>query len=294
MSVLFTGANGQVGRALKLTLKDVNYYALTRDDLDLTNLELIFGVLDKYKPSVIIHLAAYTDVEGAEDQTDQAICINYKATSEIVAYCNKFRIPLIYLSSDYVFDGQKKGPYIESDPINPLGVYGKSKALAEEVVRSKLDNYIILRTSWVYSEVGLNFFNKIYDKFFKENKLSIVSDQIGSPTSTHFIASIIILILKRIESNTFTWGTYHLSNKGTLSWFDFTKLMLKSIVSKGMKVKVKDNGILPIKAKNYLSKAIRPKNSMLNCSKIENELGISMESVEMALEKVIGKKINGN
>ena len=131
LRILFTGANGQVGRALQLTLKDIYFTALARSDLDLTNLELIFDVLNKYKPSAIIHLAAYTDVDGAEDNNDQAMCINHKATSEIVSYCEKFGIPLIYLSSDYVFDGQKKGSYVESDLINPLGVYGKSKALSK-------------------------------------------------------------------------------------------------------------------------------------------------------------------
>ncbi len=293
MSILFTGANGQVGRALQLTLKDKYFTALARNDLDLTNLELIFDVLNKYKPSIIIHLAAYTDVDGAEDNYDQAICINHKATSEIVSYCKKFGIPLIYLSSDYVFDGQKKGSYVESDFINPLGVYGKSKALSEETIRNKLKNYVILRTSWVYSEIGTNFFNKLYDKFFTENKLSIVSDQIGSPTSAHFIASTIFLILKKIQNNTFTWGTYHLSNNGSFSWFDFTRLMFKQITSRGINFQVQDDNILPIEAKKYLSKAKRPKNSMLNCSKIEKELCIKMEPVEIALEKVIEKKING-
>jgi dTDP-4-dehydrorhamnose reductase len=289
LSILITGASGQVGKALKSILVDESFIALTRDDLDLTNIDLISKVLSQYKPSIIIHLAAYTNVDKAEDNHDQAMCINHKATSEIVSYCEKFGIPLIYLSSDYVFDGQKKESYIESDLINPLGVYGKSKALSEETIRKKLSSYVILRTSWVYSEIGVNFFNKIYDKFFTENKLSIVSDQIGSPTSAYFIASTILLILKRIQNNTFTWGTYHLANKGSFSWFDFTRLMLKVVTSRGISVKIQEKNIVPINTKDYLSKAKRPLNSLLNCSKIEHELGVTMETVETALEKVMEK-----
>ena len=213
MSILITGASGQVGKALKSILVDESFIALTRDDLDLTNIDLISKVLSQYKPSIIIHLAAYTNVDKAEDESDLAYLINHHATKEIASFCNDFEIPLIYLSSDYVFDGLKNTPYLEVDSVNPLGVYGKSKASSEEEIKNILNAHIILRTGWVYSEIGSNFFNTIYSRLFSEEKLTIVSDQIGAPTSAHFIASSLLLIEKKVQANDFPWGTYHLSNK---------------------------------------------------------------------------------
>lgn len=289
MSILITGASGQVGKALKSILVDESFIALTRDDLDLTNIDLISKVLSEYKPSIIIHLAAYTNVDKAEDESDLAYLINHHATKEIASFCNDFEIPLIYLSSDYVFDGLKNTPYLEVDSVNPLGVYGKSKASSEEEIKNILNAHIILRTGWVYSEIGSNFFNTIYSRLFSEEKLTIVSDQIGAPTSAHFIASSLLLIVKKVQANDFPWGTYHLSNKGRFSWFDFAKMILKVVTSRGISVKIQEKNIVPINTKDYLSKAKRPLNSLLNCSKIEHELGVTMETVETALEKVMEK-----
>ena len=143
MSILFTGANGQVGESLKSILLDDSFTALTRDDLDLKNIELISKVLSSYKPSIIIHLAAYTNVDKAEDESDLAFLVNYDATKEIASFCSNFNIPLIYLSSDYVFDGLKVEPYQEIDRVNPLGVYGNSKASSEEAIRKILSTHVI-------------------------------------------------------------------------------------------------------------------------------------------------------
>jgi dTDP-4-dehydrorhamnose reductase len=290
MRILLTGAKGQVGTAIENELLEYDLTALSRTELDLTKLDHILSFLRSNKPSLIIHSAAYTQVDNAEIETEKSMIVNYHATKIIADYCVENAIPLIFFSSDYVFDGSKVGMYDEDDDKNPLNIYGESKLLAENYIVKNLNNYVILRTSWVYDDKGKNFFNTIQSKLISGEKLSVVSDQFGAPTTSYFIANVVKLILNKIKKNKFTWGIYHLTNKGVVSWLEFANMIALNLKSGNFGLTISSDEINPIRSEDYPTKARRPLNSVLDCKKIEEELGISIQTIEEGLRAVIKKK----
>src|SRR6056300_1979424 len=208
MKILITGINGQVGHALMQELTEHELIGLTRQDCDLINLDQIKKVIDQQQPELIINPAAYTKVDQAEDESELAFQINRDAPMVMAEKAREYNIPLIHFSTDYVFDGKKKEAYMEDDLTHPLGVYGQSKCAGEEAIQEVGGLIYILRTSWVYSTIGHNFYLTMIRLSQERDELRVVADQFGVPTSNLFIAEQIKAIIPQLYDN--NTGIYHL------------------------------------------------------------------------------------
>ena len=275
MIVLVTGANGQLGKSLN-RLVDLNklnqqFVFTTREDLDLSNFKNVRNFIEKKQFDVIINCAAYTFVDKAETEKEEANLLNNLAVKNIAEIAKDNKIKLIHISTDYVFDGLKFDSYDENDNTSPLNVYGKSKRDGENSILSIMDfNATIIRTSWVYSLYGNNFVDSILKLCKKNDKLNVVSDQIGSPTNANDLASAVISIINsKIFSETVQLsGIFHYSNGGECSWYDFAK-EIASI--SGIKCIIN-----PLSSKDYPQDAARPKQVLLNKRKIQDFFGLEI------------------
>jgi dTDP-4-dehydrorhamnose reductase len=291
MRVLVLGANGQVGQEVVLTLQsnghEVN--ALAREACDLKNLDLIYPTLNKYDVQCIINCAAYTFVDNAEVEYDLANIINHLAVKKIAQFCVEHELPFIHLSTDYVFDGNKK-TYCENDSTIPLNAYGKTKLAGEKAIQEQCNKFIILRLSWIFSSTGNNFVKTILKLAQNKKELRIVNNQKGCPTSTYDIARVINDIITKIAEQRFSaWGIYHYASKGETSWYDFANYILTQAKTLGYKLTI--NKLIPISSKDYLTKAKRPLHSIFDTTKIEN-IGIERDYWHNHVEKVIASCLN--
>ena len=274
MRILVTGCNGQVGYLLKeLLTNQVELLALTRKELDITNKKLVNNAISNFKPDIVINAAAYTAVDKAENEKKLAFSINRDGPEYLAKAADKVNASLIHISTDYVFEGSKSGEYLETDPVNPQCVYGKSKLAGENAVIKYCQKHIILRTAWVFGEHGNNFVKTMLRLGKEKSELGIVSDQFGGPTYAGDIAKAIIDIVKKIEScEPVRWGVYHYSGTPQVSWYDFadnifTKAKQKNILEKTPKLSA-------ISTEEFPTPAKRPENSKLDCKSIEAEFGI--------------------
>ena len=260
MKFLVTGVNGQLGYDIKRELVSKGYndiLALTRDELDLTDEVLVKKVIGEYKPDVIFHCAAYTAVDKAEDEKEIAYDVNVNATRYIVNCARDVGAKLIYISTDYVFDGSKEGLYKEDDEISPINYYGETKYLGEEEVRG-YNNHIIARISWVFGINGKNFIKTMLRLAETRDEVSVVSDQVGSPTYTVDLSKVLVdMALSDVL------GIYHITNEEYCSWYEFAKYIFE--------VNNKDILVNPIKTSDYKTNAKRPLNSKLDKSKLERD-----------------------
>jgi len=280
MKILVTGINGQVGHALMHELTEHELIGLSRDDCDLTNPDQIKQVIDQHHPDLIINPAAYTKVDQAEDEPELAFKINRDAPKVIAEKAQEYHIPLIHFSTDYVFDGEKKAAYVEDDPTHPLGVYGQSKCAGEEAILEVGGLTYIFRTSWVYSNVGYNFYLTMKRLSQERNKLKIVGDQFGVPTSNKFIAEQMKVIIPKLNDN--NTGTYHLVPDGSCSWYEFAKQII-SQTNPQFDLK----NIHEIETHEFPTKTKRPTNSVLNNVKIKNTFNLSFNDWSEELNKII-------
>ena len=278
MKILVTGKNGQLGCEInKLSKKNnFNWLFLDIDTFDLFNLDNIINFLENSSPDIIINCAAYTSVEGAEDDFETAITINHRAVKLIAkwTYINNCR--LIHISTDYVYDGMSLIPYVETDKENPLNNYGKSKLLGDIECQKNNPTSIIIRTSSLYSSFGNNFVKNIIDLLENNDEVKVISDQVSSPTYAADLANIILFL---IENKLWYSGVYNYTNSGEISWYDFAN-EIKDIY--GFKSDIK-----PILTKEFNQKAIRPKYSVLDNSKIKNTFGISQIDYKDSLRNCI-------
>jgi dTDP-4-dehydrorhamnose reductase len=275
MRVLVAGGDGQVGRAIDSEgiRQGLDVIGLGRADLNITELKSINDAIEQYQPKLIINAAAYTAVDKAEIEFSDCYLINKIGPGLLAEACAKTNIPLLHISTDYVFDGVKEGPYTENDEVNPLAVYAKSKEAGERAVRDHLASHIILRTSWVFSENGNNFVKTMLRLAKDRTRISVVSDQFGGPSSARAIAQALIEICKSIQmDNENRWGTYHFSQKPYVSWYEFAI----EIINQARSNKVINNSpvVLPITSDEFSTPVKRPKNSCLDTTKIEQEFGI--------------------
>lgn len=219
--ILVTGANGMLGQDLCPILEDSGYEVVETDvdTLDITSTENVKKVLELEKPDFVIHCAAYTNVDKAEEDLKTAELINVTGTENIADICGKLGITLVYISTDYVFDGEKQEPYLPNDRVNPLNNYGMTKYEGEEAVRSLCDQYYVVRTSWLYGHHGKNFVETMLNIAKNNKNLKVVDDQIGSPTWTVDLSNGIISLLKTNAE----YGTYHICGAGATSWYGFAK-----------------------------------------------------------------------
>ncbi|MDD3453502.1 MAG: dTDP-4-dehydrorhamnose reductase [Bacilli bacterium] len=284
---LVTGYNGQLGFDIVKELNNQGIYdilALDINDMDITDARIVNKIFEEYQPEYVLHCAAYTNVDQAEDVKDLCYKINVTGTKNIVEASRRINAKLTYISTDYVFDGKKEGLYETSDEINPLSVYGKTKYLGEQEVR-KYDNHFIVRISWVFGINGKNFVKTMLNLAETKDELNIVSDQIGSPTYTVDLAKLLVKM-----QNTEKYGTYHATNDGFCNWAEFAEYIFKSN-NKNVKVNY-------IPASSYPTKAIRPNNSKLSKqSLLDNDFDLlpdwhdAVDRYNKELEKVKIKKI---
>jgi len=274
MRILVTGCNGQVGFLLKEMLTNkVELLALTRQELDITNENLVNDTVSNFKPNIIINAAAYTAVDKAETEEKLAFAINSNGPEYLAKAVSKVNASIIHISTDYVFEGNKSGQYLETDPVTPQGVYGKSKLAGEVAVSKNCRKHIILRTAWVFGEHGNNFVKTMLKLGKERDTLSIVSDQFGGPTYAGNIAKAIIEIVNKIDTcEEIQWGVYHYSGIPHVSWYEFAE----NIFAKAQQKEVLKNipKLTAISTEEFPTPAKRPINSKLNCEAIEKEFGI--------------------
>jgi len=281
MNILVTGATGQLGKCLQdiaIQYSNYDFHFKSSADLDITSIQRVAAIFAKEKFDFCINCAAYTAVDKAESNKENAYLINAEAVKNIAEQCTTYKTVLIHISTDFVFDGTKGVPYTEEDLPNPINVYGASKLQGEKYVQSILNNYFIIRTSWLYSEYGHNFVKTMLRLGKERNQLSVVNDQFGSPTYAGDLAECIVQFI----SGKFTdYGIYHYSNEGNTSWHEFAKKIFEFALM--------DVEILPIASSSYMTPALRPKISVLSKEKIKKLVGFPIPAWEESLKKVLMK-----
>lgn len=259
MKFFITGVNGQLGYDVKRELLERGYtdiLAPTRVDLDITNEDAVKKMIREYQPSVIFHCAAYTAVDKAEEEQEKCYQVNVLGTKYLTEAAKEVGAKIIYISTDYVFDGTKEGLYQVEDKVNPVNYYGKTKYLGENFVRS-YDNHIIVRISWVFGINGKNFIRTMLNLAESHKELNVVCNQIGSPTYTKDLAGLLVnMFLSNVK------GLYHVTNEGYCSWYEFAEFIFKE-----SRKKVK---IHPILTKDYKTIAKRPLNSKLSKESLDD------------------------
>lgn len=258
VKVLVTGANGQLGYDVvkELQKQNIECYGTTRQDFDIIDFEATEKFITNYMPDAIIHCAAYTAVDKAEDEKGLCYLVNASATENIAEICKKINVKMLYISTDYVFDGTKDGFYEVSDMPNPINVYGKTKLLGEQAVQRILNKYFIVRISWVFGEHGNNFVKTMLRLGKVRKEINVVADQYGSPTYTADLAPLLVEMIQ-----TDKYGIYHATNEGVCTWAEFAEEIFKIA---GMDVKVNH-----ITTAEYRTMAKRPLNSRLSKKELQ-------------------------
>lgn len=262
--VLVTGSRGQLGRCLQFTLPDdvdLRVTFSTSEDFNLTDVQSMRIVLDELRPDYIVNCAAYTDVDGAEDNPDQASAVNHFALIDLAGLCAERKIKLLHISTDFVFDGKARKPYPPEHECSPVSQYGRTKALGERAVAQALpEDSMIIRTSWLYSEFGSNFVKTMLKLYENQDSFRVVHNQKGSPTYAIGLAKLIWHIL---GTRQFSPGVFHWCDKGEVSWYDFAVEIGNRATNKGI---ISKSGVaMPILSSEYGAKAVRPNYSCLYC-----------------------------
>ncbi|HJU15572.1 MAG TPA: dTDP-4-dehydrorhamnose reductase [Stellaceae bacterium] len=272
MKVLVFGAGGQVGYEVRRAAwpRSVSLAPLDRAAVDIADGVAVAGALARERPDLAVNLAAYTAVDRAESEPDLAWKTNCAGAALLAACCGDCGVPLVHLSTDYVFDGAKPVPYTEDDPAAPLGVYGASKEAGERAVRAALARHVILRTAWVYGVHGTNFVKTILRRAAQDEILRVVADQRGAPTAAADLAAALVVIARRVAEGTAVWGTFHLTGAGAVSWHGFAE----AIVERAAPFLGRRPRIEPIGSAEYRTAARRPPNSLLECGRIGAAYGI--------------------
>ena len=277
--ILVTGANGQLGSELRVLSVNSNHEFLFTDvaELDITNREAVDNYVSEHGAEIIVNCAAYTNVDKAEDDTEMADNINHLAVKNLAEVSAKYKLILIHISTDYVFDGSKNTPYLETDPTAPLGVYGRTKLAGEKAVTDSGCDYLIIRTSWLYSSFGNNFVKTIRRLTAEKDSLKVVFDQVGTPTYAGDLAQA---ILKIIDSGKYAdnAGIYHFSNEGVCSWYDF------AIEIRNLSGNLCD--IQPCHSAEFPSKVKRPNFSVLDKTKIKETFGLKIPYWKVSLREM--------
>ncbi|SHO80715.1 dTDP-4-dehydrorhamnose reductase [hydrothermal vent metagenome] len=281
-NILIIGVNGQLGSELKELSSNYNYNFIftTKDKLDITNHQDVNNFIKDNKIYIIINASAYTAVDKAEDEEELADKINHLGVKNLAQISKDNNIKFVHISTDYVFDGKNYKPYVEDDKTNPNSVYGKTKLDGENaMIDINPANSIIIRTSWVYSSYGANFVKTMLKLGNDRDKLTIIYDQVGTPTYARDLAKSILDILPQIESEKVE--IYNYSNEGVLSWYDFAKEIMKM-------AKI-DCEIFPIETKDYPTPASRPHYSLLNKAKIKEKFNIEIPFWKDSLKECLVK-----
>lgn len=281
MTIWITGSNGQLGselRAVSMLFPQYSFKFLERSTLDLSQPYSVASLFLQEKPDILINGAAYTAVDRAEEERELAYQVNAHAPGQLAALCNTHGVRFLHISTDYVFDGAAHTPYEEDHPVAPLNVYGASKAAGESLVLHENPDAIIIRTSWVYAEYGRNFVKTMMRLMAEKETLSVVNDQVGSPTYAADLASAIMNI---ISSGKWAGGIYHYSNDAAISWFDFATAIAEITNSTCR--------LTPLATVDYPTPARRPLYTVMSKEKIRNTFGLQIRPWRERLEQCIQK-----
>lgn len=269
LKILVTGGNGQLASCIKEVsskyVETLIFSYKTSTELNITDKDSVFKELEKGEYSYCINCAAYTNVDAAEKEKNAADLVNHLGPKNLALACKKYNSVLIHISTDFVFNGMQSLPYREKDAVQPLGIYGNTKLLGEQEIINNNSKYFILRTTWLYSEFGHNFMKSMLKLGKEKEQLSIVYDQVGTPTYAKDLAEVLLLFITKKSS---AYGIYHYSNEGVASWYDFAMEIFKI-----NKVQV---DVLPIRSEEYPLPAKRPSFSVLDKAKIKEELQIEI------------------
>ncbi|MDW2092040.1 dTDP-4-dehydrorhamnose reductase [Vibrio sp. 1865] len=285
MRVLVTGCNGQVGHCLTEILsnaENVSLLSVDREELDITVQKAVSNIVKAFKPTIIINAAAHTAVDKAEDEVELSFAINCDGPKFLAEAAQEVGAAILHISTDYVFEGNKIGEYVESDVTNPQGVYGASKLAGEVAVAEACDKHVILRTAWVFGEHGNNFVKTMLRLAATRNELSIVGDQFGGPTYARDIAKALVEIAKKISNGeSVEYGIYHYSGQPHVSWYEFADTIFDNAVDQGI---LRDKPkLFSITTDQYSTPAKRPINSTLSSNKITHAFEIDASNWKAAL-----------
>lgn len=281
MVVLVTGANGQLGQSLQHISKihpNIEFVYCDSKILDITNYDNVNDIFNEFTPDFCINAAAYTAVDKAESEPQKAYSINVDGASNLAKVCKINNTILLHISTDFVFDGTNKSPYLEEDLPNPTGIYGQTKLDGEIAIQNIWKNHFIIRTSWVYSQFGANFMKTMLRLASERDSLSIVNDQIGTPTNAIDLAEVLVSIILKTRNSkleTRNFGIYNFSNEGQCSWYEFAKKIFE--------INNISINLQPIPTSNFPTPAKRPVYSVLNKSKIKKTFGIEIKNWEESL-----------
>lgn len=295
MHIVTVGATGQVARALLEcgSEQGVQVTALGRPRFDLTKRDTLSAVLRSVSPDAIVNAAAYTAVDEAERNRDIAFDVNAVGAAFLARCARELAVPLIHISTDYVFDGEKDDPYTETDALAPLGQYGQSKAAGELAVMEATSDHVILRTSWVFSPFERNFVTTMLRLAKQQDRIRVVSDQYGSPTYAPDLAVGIVSIARNLtdhRGDRKLRGTFHLAGGGFTNWSEFARAIFDYSRSRGGPFAE----VAPISTAEYAALAPRPRNSRLDCTKVHRVHGVTMRSWETALQTCISRLLSPN
>jgi dTDP-4-dehydrorhamnose reductase len=274
--LLVIGAKGMLGRdlmgVLQASLPNDEIIGWDIEEIDIQKEEDTVFKIEKLRPDIVVHIAAYTDVDGCELDEEKAFAVNAEGTRHVALAALRCRAKMVYLSTDYVFNGNKREPYLESDSPHPLNVYGRSKLKGEQYVQELVKDTLIIRSQWLYGRYGKNFVTSILQQAGEKRVLSIVNDQIGSPTYTVDLAKAISVLIQFDAQ-----GIFHVANSDLCTWYTFGQAILK--LSGMGKVRV-----IPISSKEFGRPAVRPSYSVLNCQKLKKETGLALRPWSEALK----------
>ena len=300
MKVIVIGSQGMLGQDLIPQLRHDGFEVIGLDvaasepfSLDITQPENMLNSLKKLYPDIIINCAAYTAVDRAESEPAKAVAVNRDGAANLAKVCKHLTIPLVHLSTDYVFDGESNRPYQEDDQANPRNVYGLSKWQGEEAIRTDCPLSIILRVSWLFGLHGSNFVKTILRLAREKEELRVVADQFGCPTWTGHVASALVTIAQKIEHapHTIEWGTYHFCGKNQTSWYGFAQ----SIIAAGRRYeRLLTERVIPISTSEFLTPARRPKWSVLSCKKIGLAFRINPRPWQQGLKTMLSDYYNAH
>ncbi len=296
MKILLLGKDGQVGWELQRALAPLgNVIACNRNEADLEQPETLRHLVRSIAPSIVVNAAAYTAVDRAELEPERATRINAESVSVLAEEVKKLDGWLVHYSTDYVFDGNKHGTYLETDATAPQSVYGKSKRAGELAIEAVGCKHLILRTSWVFATRGSNFAKTMLRLAKDREELKVVCDQIGAPTSAELIADVTALVLHRLAYDQplaeRTSGTYHLVADGETSWHGYAQFVIAEALRHGANLKSVPERILPITTAEYPLPAHRPTNSRLNTQKLRDTFGITLPSWQMHVQRMVAEII---
>lgn len=258
-TILVTGAGGQLGKCLQKIHANYSQHRFiftSSNQLDITGKEAVFHFFEKVQPDYCINCAAYTHVEQAEKEPEKAFSVNAEGAKNVAEACKKYKTTLLHISTDYVFDGKKTTPYVEDDMPNPINQYGASKLAGEKYIREILNTYFIIRTSWLYSEFGKNFYKTILEKATTQKELYITGGETGCPTNANDLA---VFLMNSITYHSTKYGIYHFCGNKAMTWYDFAREILKE--------NSLQNAVSVNKTKNYPTFAERPVYSVLQSTK---------------------------